>query len=98
LPRREPGARLGATAIDAHLSGAQELLEPTMRQVGIMAPEPAVEPHAVLAGIDRPCLDWRSLRHCTPVTSRSHTTAIALDLRRLRITWQQKGRRGMESP
>src|SRR4029078_4605052 len=49
----------------ATVPGGEKFLEPAMRQVGVMALEPAVEPHAVLAGLDRPRFDWRSLRHCT---------------------------------
>ena len=63
LTRGEPCARLGAAAVDPNLAGAQQFLEPAVRQVGVMAPEPAVEPHAVLAGLDRPHFDWQSLRH-----------------------------------
>ena len=57
----EPRARLGPAAVDPHLARAQQLLEPAMRQAGIMGLEPAVEPHAVFAGANflrlYPCHD-----------------------------------------
>jgi hypothetical protein len=61
LARSEPRARLGAAAIHPHLAGAQELLEPAMRQRGVMGPEPAIEPHAVFALGDGAGLDRRPL-------------------------------------
>src|SRR5690606_4696477 len=47
LPRREPRIGLGAGAIDPHLAGAQQLLEPPMRERGETLLEPAVEAKAV---------------------------------------------------
>ncbi len=43
LAGREPGARLGALAVDPDLAGAQQLLQAAVAEAGIMLAEPAVE-------------------------------------------------------
>src|SRR6478609_6498844 len=96
LTRGEPCARLGAAAVDPNLAGAQQFLEPAVRQVGVVAPEPAVEPHAVLTGLDRPHLDWRSLRH-GPSGKWKCASAIGLDRCQFRVTLRLTGLKGMES-
>ena len=49
----DAGVGLGAAAIDAHLAGAQQLLQMAEAQARKMRLEPAVEPHARLAGFHR---------------------------------------------
>ena len=44
LARGEAQAGLGAPAVDPHLAGAQELLQPAVAELGEAPPEPAVEP------------------------------------------------------
>ena len=56
LSRFDAGVCLGATAVDAHLAGAQQLLQLHEAEAGIMRLEPAVEPHARLARFDRDLL------------------------------------------
>jgi hypothetical protein len=54
--------RLGAAAVDAHLSGAQEFLQMAEAQPRIVAFEPAIEPHPRLASFHlylfNACHDW----------------------------------------
>src|SRR6478735_2559912 len=78
--------RLGASAIDAYLAGAEQLLKPAVRQVGVMASEPAVEAHAVLARLYCPRFDRRSLRHRTSGKGRLRPTATALAPCEFRVT------------
>jgi hypothetical protein len=44
---------LGAAAIDPNLPGAQQFLQMSETQPRIVSLEPAVEPHAGLAGLNR---------------------------------------------
>ena len=48
---------LGAAAIDPDLAGAQQLLQLAEAEARIMRLEPAVEPHARLAGFNRYLFD-----------------------------------------
>ena len=53
----DAGVGLGAAAIDADLAGAQQLLQMAEAQPRKMRLEPAIEPHARLAGFHRYLFD-----------------------------------------
>ena len=52
LSGREPRRGFDAPAVDAHLPGADELLQMAEAEARIMQLEPAVEPDAGLVGVD----------------------------------------------
>ena len=57
LPGAQAGAGLRAPAVDPHLTGAQQLLQPAVAQGGEVAAEPAIEPELGLVRGDRAQLD-----------------------------------------
>ena len=68
----DAGVRLDAAAIDAHLAGAQQLLQMAEAQPRKMRLEPAIEPHARFA-----VLDLDLLYACHRSTNRSKPGEIA---------------------
>ncbi len=57
LARGKPRRSVDPRAIDAHLAGADELLQMAEAEAGIVQLEPAVEPHPRLVALDRLCLN-----------------------------------------
>jgi hypothetical protein len=83
LTGAQPRIGLRATAIHSHLSGAQQLVQPPMADLGEMTPEPAIEADLAFVGSDRPGLDlahqpparWR--RNCAKRSSFALSAASA---------------------
>jgi hypothetical protein len=74
LPRLKPGVGLGASAIDADLPRAQQLLQVPEAEPRKMCLEPAIEPHARLAAIH---LDLLDACHLLTVLNGGNSTANA---------------------